>query len=189
MQINLERLETISKILLILGTIVGGFWTVREYIEKKHDARVAETLGYVRRFSADPVLTAQNRIGMAWYAIRDAVRTLESTPVASAEEFGKRKRQLVMMVVNGGVVPQSASITQKGLVSDLDLLVGFFSELQVCVDAELCDRSTAIRYFQDYARRLYCVHEPFIAWKNSSYSKGYGSEVRKLTLKDGETCS
>jgi len=185
----LDRLEAISKILLILGTLIGGVWAVVEYFDKKHDARVAETLAYVRRLSSDPLLAAQTRIGIAWYAVRDRVRALETTPVASAEEFASRKRQLVMMVVDKAVVPLSASTAQKGLVSDLDLLIGFFAELQVCVDAKLCDRLTANSYFQPYAKRLYCVHEPFIAWKDSSYSRGYGNELRKLAFSNGERCS
>jgi hypothetical protein len=54
MQELLDRLEAIAKILLIFGTLAGGIWAVVEYFEKKHDGRIAETLGYVRRFSTDP---------------------------------------------------------------------------------------------------------------------------------------
>jgi len=53
-----------------------------------------------------------------------------------------------MMVVEKSVIPtSSSSATQKGLVSDLDLLVGFFAELQVCIDAQLCDASVTNNYF------------------------------------------
>jgi hypothetical protein len=184
----LDRLEAISKILLIAGTLIGGIWAIREYFDKKHDSRVAETLGYVRRLSSDPLLAAQTRIGLAWYAVRDRVRILESTPVASAEEFANRKRQLVMMVVDKAVVPLSATMTQRGLVSDIDLVVAFFAELQVCADAGLCDRPTANSYFQPYAKRFYCVHEPFIEWKSASYSRGYGNELRTFAFSNGRNC-
>jgi hypothetical protein len=43
--------------------------------------------------------------------VRDRVRILETTPVASAEEFTNRKRQLVMMVVDKAVVPLTATMT------------------------------------------------------------------------------
>lgn len=188
MQAFLDRLEAVSKILLIFGTLAAGAWAVLEYTDKKNEAKVAETLGYARRLSSDPLLTAQSRIGTAWYAVRDSVRALEATPVASAEEYAKRKRQLVMMVVDKTAVPSSSTL-QKGLVSDLDLLIGFFAELQVCIDAGLCDRRIATNYFQPYAKRLYCVHEPFIEWKKSSFSEGYGDELRKFALRDGKTCS
>jgi|GEM_PF-7026334 len=189
MQPVLDRLEAVSKILLILATLIGGAWAVVEYFEKKQDARVAETLGYVRRFSSDPLQAAQTRIGMAWYAVRDHVRTLGNTPVSSGEEFARRKRQLVMTVVEGTAVPVAGSGARTGLVADLDLLVGFFSELQVCVRTGLCDRQTAEDYFRTYARRLYCVHEPFIEWKAKSYSQGYGGDLRAFTLPAAEACT
>lgn len=188
MQELLDRLEAIAKILLIFGTLAGGIWAVVEYFEKKHDGRIAEMLGYVRRFSTDPLLAAQTHIGMAWYSVRGSVRMLEDTPVSSAQEFADRKRQLVMMIVDKSLVPISSSFTQKGLVPDLDLLVAFFAELQVCVETELCDSPIAKRYFQSYAMRLYCVHEPFIAWKSSSYSEGYGDGLRKFALQGAKSC-
>src|SRR5258708_29116052 len=137
MQLILDRLEAISKLLLILGTIVAGIWAIFEYFEKKHDARVSKTLGYARRCSTDPLQDAQTRLGMAWYAAREPLNILEPTPVTSADEFAARRRQLVMMVVQNSVT--STSPKQVGLVSDLDLLVGFFSELQVCITSKLCD--------------------------------------------------
>jgi hypothetical protein len=123
----LDRLEAISKILLILGTLATGIWVIVEYFDKKNDARVAETLGYARRFSTDPLQAAQTRIGMAWYAARAPLQLLAATPVRSADEFAARRRQLVMMVVQNSVT--STSPKQTGIVSDLDLLVGFFAEL------------------------------------------------------------
>jgi hypothetical protein len=183
----LDRLEAISKILLILGTLATGIWVIMEYFDKKHDARVAETLGYARRFAADPLQAAQTRIGMAWYAARGSLRVLAATPVRSADEFAARRRQLVMMVVQNSVT--SASSKQTGIVSDLDLLVGFFAELQVCITSKLCDSETANNYFRSYATRLYCLHEPFIQWKDQNYSRGYGSELHTLAALPSNTCT
>ncbi len=49
----LDTLEAVSKILLIIGTLVGGGWAVYEYLEKKQDVRIAESIGYVKRFSSE----------------------------------------------------------------------------------------------------------------------------------------
>src|SRR5215213_10235411 len=107
----LDRLEAISKILLIVGTLVGGGWAIYEYLEKKQDARVAESIGYVRRFSTEPLIGAQTRIGQAWYASRAQLQVLATTPVLSSEEFARRKRQLVMSVVESAPFAPS-SITK-----------------------------------------------------------------------------
>jgi len=183
----LDRLEAISKVLLILGTLAGGIWVIVEYFEKKIDARVTETLGYARRFSTDPLQAAQTRIGMAWYAARAPLQVLAATPVRSADEFEARRRQLVMLVVQKSIT--STSPKQIGIVSDLDLLVGFFAELQVCVASKICDADTANNYFRSYARRLYCLHEPFIQWKDQNYSRGYGSELRAMAALSATACT
>ena len=89
-----DRLEAISKILLILGSLAGGIWVFFQYLDKKHDARVSESTGYVQRFSKDPLLAAHRRIEMAWYAVHDTIQTPKETPGASDEEYKRRKKQL-----------------------------------------------------------------------------------------------
>ncbi|EHP94683.1 hypothetical protein [Methylorubrum extorquens] len=172
-----EALEAISKILLIAGTLIGGGWAVHEYLDKKQDARVAESIGYVRRFSAEPLLGAQSRIGQAWYAARSQLHALTATPTASQEEFTRRKRQLVMSVVETSSIAPNAS-KNRGIVSDVDLIVSFFDELRICVKSQLCDDQTARNFFTPYAERFFCLHAPFIDWKSKNYSAGYAEAMR-----------
>ena len=49
----------VQRVKVILGKIVGGGRAIYEYLEKKEDARVAEFIGYVRRFSTEPLIVAQ----------------------------------------------------------------------------------------------------------------------------------
>src|SRR5271167_4569024 len=113
MKVLLDRLEAISRILLIVATLVGGIWAVFEWLEKKQDARVSETLGYVRRFSTDPLETAQVNISVAWFAVRDKVRTLESNQ-GTPDDFVRRKRQLVMMLVEGAPIAIGGTTVRRG---------------------------------------------------------------------------
>nr|AGO88286.1 protein of unassigned function [Methylobacterium oryzae CBMB20] len=174
----LDTLEAVSKILLIIGTLVGGGWAVYEYLEKKQDVRIAESIGYVKRFSSEPLIGAQNRIGQAWYAARSQLQILAATPVASSEEFAKRKRQLVMSVVEASPVSLGSG-KQRGIVSDADLIVGFFDELHICMTSNLCDKKIAQGFFRPYVERFYCLHEPFLVWKSKNYSAGYADSMRK----------
>jgi hypothetical protein len=184
----LDRLEAISKILLIVATIVGGGWVIYEYLEKKQDARVAESIGYVRRFSTEPLIAARTRIGQAWYASRSQLQALATTPVSSSEEFARRKRQLVISVVDTAPFVTSSTTKQRGIVAEVDLIIGFFDELQVCVASGLCDWKTIDDFFAPYAKRFYCLHEPFLVWKDRSYSKGYGSALRAMFVQPGSAC-
>jgi hypothetical protein len=55
----------VQRVKVILEKIVGGGRAIYEYLEKKQDARVAKSIGYVRRFSTEPLIVAQTRIGKA----------------------------------------------------------------------------------------------------------------------------
>jgi hypothetical protein len=188
MNVLLKRLEAISKILLIIATIVGGGWAIYEYLEKKQDARIAESIGYVRRFSTEPLIGARTRVGQAWFASRAQLQTLATTPVASPDEFKRRKRQLVMGVVESAQFVTTSSTTQRGIVAEVDLIIGFFDELRVCVMSRLCDRKTTYDFFKPYAERFYCLHEPFLDWKDRAYSNGYGSALRAMFITGTAGC-
>ena len=92
-----------------------------------------------------------------------------------------------MMVVDRAVVPTSET-ARRGLVPDLDLLVSFFGELQVCVNTMSCDDKTAKAHLLSYAQSLYCLHEPYILWRNTTYN-GYGSGLRDFGGLTNSRCS
>ena len=172
----LDQLEGISKILLILGTLAGAVWALFEYSAKQDKERVTHTLSYVERFNKDTLLDARTRIGSTWYALRDFVARADTGEGDDA--YKQRMRQLVFEVVNKAPVqlPDGSAVT--GLVGDLDQVQGFFGELQICIDARICDQATADAYFADYAQRFYCLHEPFIAFKQHEYDLTYGVKLK-----------
>lgn len=187
MKAFLDRLEAISKILLIFGTLVGGGWGVYQYFERLDEQRVAATLEYVKRLNNDQLLAAQIQIGAAWYDARDKLHLLRNTPVPSREVYTARQRQLVMSVMTGAG-SNTATGRTRSLVGNLDLLEGFFAELKICIDSGICDASTAKIYFSSFAKRLYCLHEPFISHKAKTFSDGYGGALRSFALVGSEAC-
>ncbi|PCK77680.1 hypothetical protein [Rhizobium sophoriradicis] len=188
MQALLDRLEAISKILLILGTLIGGVWGIYQYFERLQEQRVAMTLDYVRRLNSEQLLASQTQLSAAWYGVRDKLRLVRETPVAFREIYVARQRQLVMSVMAGSSAASSGE-GRTSLVSALDLLEGFFSELRICVDSNICDPKTARTYFGSYAKRLYCLHEPFIRYKDKTFSDGYGAALRSFSLSGSAVCT
>jgi len=93
-----------------------------------------------------------------------------------------------MSVVESAPVVISSTTKQRGIVADVDLIIGFFDELQVCATSGLCDRKTINDFFKPYAVRFYCLHEPFLAWKNRAYSKEYGSALSTMFIQDTKAC-
>ena len=183
-----DWLESLAKVVLVAATLIGGFWAYFEYMHKEQQRRVEQTLAYVKRFSEGVVFEASTRIGSVWYANYDRLQNLASTPPSPEKEFKDRHRQLVMTVVERGIWEASDGKRGRGLVQEIDAVTAFFSELKVCIDAQLCDDGTARVYFGDYARRFYCLHEPYISWKASAFSAGFGQQLAGFALIDAKPC-
>jgi hypothetical protein len=172
----LDQLEGISKILLILGTLVGGIWALFEYADNQNAARVTRTLTYVERFNGESLMDARSRLGRTWYNLRDYVAR---TDIGQGDAtYNERMGQLVFQVVEHAPVEMTDGRRSEGLVGDLDQIQGFFGELQICIEGKLCDKPTADAYFADYAQRFYCLHQPFIAYKQRDYDSSYGVKLK-----------
>lgn len=183
----LDQLEGISKILLIVGTLIGGIWALFQFADAQHAARVTRTLGYVERFNKDNVLDARMRLGRTWYNLRDLVARVNDGS-RDDPDYKQRLSQLVFQVVEKAPVELSDGKKAVGLVGDLDQLQGFFGELQICIEGKLCDKATADSYFADYAQRFYCLHEPFIEYKQQNYDSSYGVKLAAFLKDAGKGC-
>ena len=184
----LSQIEGVSKILLIVATLAGGVWAVVQYADARHAARVTRTLEYVERFNKDNVLRARMRLGRTWYNLRGYVAKV-SLGSRDAADYEQRLRQLVFTVVENAPVELDDGSKAKGLVGDLDQLQSFFGELEICIEGSLCDKETADAYFSDYATRFYCLHEPFISYKQRDYDSSYGVRLNVFLKAAGKDCN
>jgi hypothetical protein len=183
----LDQLEGVSKILLIMGTLGGGIWAVFQFRDAQKGARITRTLAYVERFNKDHLLDSRVRLGRTWYNLRDYVARVSEGGRDDAD-YNQRLSQLVFQVVEHAPVELPDGKKAEGLVGDLDQLQGFFGELQICIEGTLCDKETADSYFADYAQRFYCLHKPFIDYKQRDYDSSYGVKLAALLKAAGKTC-
>jgi len=181
-----DWLEACSKVLLIVGALVGAGWAYFEYLHKEDQRRIEGSLSYVKRFAEGSMLESTKRIGSVWYANREPLRRLQDS--SSDAAFAQRHQQLVMSVVELYAVPDKDGLSTQGVVGDVDTVVAFFSELLICVKAELCEGKSAHAYFDNYARRFYCLHEPYLRWKAANYSSSFGKDLAEFVGHDIQTC-
>lgn len=181
-----DWLEVCAKVLLIVGTLVGAAWAYLEYSHKEDQRRIEGTLGYVKRFSEGNLAESTRRIGGLWYASQNQLQHLRDT--AAGADFQRRHQQLVMSVIEQGVLVDKDGKASRGAVADVDAVTTFFSELAICVKARLCDATSAHAFFDDYARRFYCLHEPYLTWKAEHYSASFGQNLAGFAAVDPRKC-
>jgi hypothetical protein len=181
-----DWLEACAKVLLIVGTVIGAGWAFFEYRHKEEQRRVEGSLGYVKRFSEGSLLESTKRIGNAWYTSQAALQRLQDS--ATEDEFRQRHHQLAMTVIERVALTDGEGKATYGIVADVDAVVAFFSELLICVKADLCDGRTAHAYFDTYAQRFYCLHEPYLSWKAANYSSAFGKDLAEFGARDLQAC-
>ena len=162
--------DTLSKFVVVAATIIGGGWGIWQYSERLKEGRVTETLSYIANFSDDRHFEARAEISEAWFDARATLRHLETRPVSSGAEFELRKQQFVLdLVVNGmGKAP---------VFSSVDIVVEFFSQLEICVENQICDEETALNFFASYADQFWSLHEPYITWKRAQFNATYAEGI------------
>lgn len=182
----IEWLEACAKMLLIVGSVVGAGWAYFEYLNKEEQRRIEGSLVYVKRFSEGSLLESTKRIGHAWYANREALLRLKDS--SSEAAYQQRHRQLVMSVIERFPVPDKDGTPAHGVVGDVDAVVSFFSELVICMKANLCDAKSAHAYFDSYAQRFYCLHQPYLSWKATTYSSDFGKDLAQFAARNPQAC-
>jgi len=127
------------------------------------------------------------RIEETWFAFRDFITQVRTESI-SPEDWRERLSQLVLQTVYRAPVRLPDGHIQKGLGEDIDRVQGFFGELQICIEANLCDKKTADSYFINYATRFYCLHKPFIQANRKNYDSSYALKAEEFVTAGGGKC-
>ena len=143
-QMKLDRAKAVTEILTawigVCALVVGGGFAAYQYLDKVRADRIKETLSFVERYHKEPIFDARRGIETVWErrGVENSAKVL-----LGSDEFNA----YVLDVIEA-----------EALGSDISLLVDFFEALEVCVQMEICDRRTAIRFLQPDARAFFNQH-------------------------------
>lgn len=152
-QTALEWIELILKSLLVIGSIGA----VYQYFDLKQEDRVKQTMEQLQVFNSKPILEARLTLAKVWEPYQATFQQLNQQTVTNEQD----KQQILSKIV----IP---IIQQKTLRREINLLVDFFDNLDICVQHHLCDGPVAQAFFQGYAQSFYHLHQPWIAEQRQS---------------------
>lgn len=173
---KLERSKTTVDIAVgivgLLGAIVAAVWGYFEYLDRKAEGRVAETLKFIDRFDRSPVWDARRRIFTVWHrATGDVIRIL-------TKEYTEPKwRKFVNELVENNEIE-----------IDVQTLIDFYESLNICIDEGICDGETAFAFFGEkaslfrnqhfvYLERLRIkLNDPELASKLEAFVRNYKAQ-------------
>ena len=171
----LKWLDTTTKIVLLVGGLVGGLFTGWQYLESKQAKRVERTFAFFDKLQQGDA--AQAREAVSTELRRQLpelarIRATAMTPAAAATVHA----QLV-----SGLVHDSHG--GRGLSVEIDRLLDHFEQIQVCIEKSLCDGDTARTFLGSYARTLWDNFRPYIVGDQRQAIPGYGAGLERFVKK------
>jgi hypothetical protein len=131
--------DVIISWLTVVGILLGGTWTLKEYSDTQRAARVSRTFEYVKRANEGDVLKANRDMNVMTREIRSLAQSLPTETRAKAISEMQIKRY---------AEDQAYRLT-------FSALEGFYSELAICTSRELCDKESADSFFRRNAFAFY----------------------------------
>jgi hypothetical protein len=111
----------------LVAAVVGGLFSLREYVDSKERDRVANTLQYVSRFESEPLLSDQRQIDKA---IDEVEARYEQAHTAGLSHPQKKALadQLRIAVIRG----------DDKTAQSVDRLKDFFTQAAICSENKVC---------------------------------------------------
>lgn len=130
-----------------VALLAAGWFGVYQYLDKKRDDRIKETLGFLDRYNEGAVLDARKKISAVWRkneAEQTRILADTSLPPNAFYDFTKRV------------------IQNENLPLEISHLHDFFATLYICVQNQICEKTVALPLFKPDARALYHQHYAYI---------------------------
>ncbi|MEM1148990.1 MAG: hypothetical protein AAGI03_00325 [Pseudomonadota bacterium] len=165
---RLERIESMFRIVSLVAISVSVVLTAFQFYQGRIDDRRARSVELMNRWQGSEESVAFARLSTALQTRLDSLDTIKGqvTPGAMRAIKYRIGDALVLEWSNGQGPP--------GWEEDLDLLFTFYSEVQFCIRAELCDAPLLEAYFGNDAIDFWEYFQPYAELRRNSYYPNYG---------------
>lgn len=139
MAFDIDQFDKYSRILVgwisIIASLTGGFIALNTYLQNAESERAKEALKYRERFD------------LPRYVV----------PIKKIEESLKSRETDLTRAIEKG--DEAATRYVSGLIRDekidIDSVIDIYEEIYLCIEARLCDREIAVRFFGKRAYEMY----------------------------------
>lgn len=168
---TIEKFKNISEVIgiwvAIVGSIAGGSFGLREYLDNKKSEQVKFTMAAWDKFNEPAIKSARLGIDDAQKVKRDELKGILRPELSRpAKNLGYYKFTLDM-------------IEEYELADDVQTLLEFYSSVAICVSNDICDGPTARKYFGKHGLSFFTAFAPFICqerldWRDDTIGSELG---------------
>jgi hypothetical protein len=154
--------------------IVGGIFSVLQYLDTREEHRVERTLQLIELWEKPEFQQAQQAIGERLDALNTQFGELLDKN-ASAEERAVYFDRIgvAAMQADGGSMPVAE------FRAHFDRMLYFLNRMAFCVEGNLCSKDMVAGYFGDFARSFWTYFGGYIEEQRGGIAPNYGAPLEK----------
>lgn len=163
--------------------VLGGVFSVYQYLQAREEKRVERTLQLVEVWERSDYQAAQRALRRRLAALNEQhAALLGANPSRSENEIYRNRIGIEAMKESGGDMPLAEFRDQ------FDRIVYFLNRVAFCVEEGLCSRTVADAYFVDYARSFWDYFADYAAQQRRAGSANFARpiEVYVVRRRSGE---
>ncbi|MGH1417976.1 MAG: DUF4760 domain-containing protein [Hyphomicrobiaceae bacterium] len=137
-----------------LGLLAGIIFSIYQFLAFQQADRVKYTFQYVEKYDDERFIAARRTISEALRSYEQKIARLNTVRM-NAEAEKKLRDRFAMFLVND-------TNNKKGIAQELDLLIGFFNGVQICIEKKICDKPVALAFLKSHAETIWSNFGPYI---------------------------
>lgn len=171
----LAKLKLVLEVASLMGIVAGGAFALVEFRDAQIVKRRDRTMEYIKNYE-------DGRVGDARYDLNVFLE-----PLIEAYENGGVSHKVGYTAWSDDLLDQIDNDDGKYRVrTNIDMVVGFYESLAVCVDNELCDGTVADEYFNAYdAPGFWETYWPHIRYR-CEFNPHYAQALIRRAVKAGD---
>ena len=152
---NSEKEANIAvSIVTIIAIISGGVFGLVEYLEYKKESKIKNTIDLVTRYHSGHVLKSKLETDKVWNDMYPIMTEIFKTDKTSEAYEG-----FILTIIE-----------KNNLTSSVSIVMGLFDETVVCLESEICDKSTIDNYFLKSGKSFFNKYYPFVCDQRNKWN-------------------
>lgn len=169
-------LEKIRIAIFVFGAILALITLYYQVKVEPEGKRTNQTLAFMERFRSDRLDSARGEIEALLAAADEFIN--ENIGANELTDLDKDEETVVDLLLVEFLFRSESGDVSEPVVQ----VVSFFGELQVCIEAELCDRSSAHEFLDTYASTFWRRFEPVVKHARTEGRPDFASKMERFVL-------
>lgn len=159
---NKDKLDAIKSWLGVITIVLGGCYTVLEYVEHKQSVKVQRSLSYVEKYRSSNTAEAKLSLNQLLIDNNEQLNNLLLKKYENSVDLAEAYNLFVLDIVKPSLIQRN-----------IEILFSFYEEVAICVERGLCDNEITQSFLSNDAKTMFNSYYPYICrlrkqWKNNS---------------------